>query len=132
MRGRSPATRQRLSSLERSDVLAPLDDVRCGRGHPALAALVVVNERSLRCDLANDAEGCLAVSACDEALRHLVEELRPCAVIGVGAFATARARAALSGLPIATVLHPSPASPAANRDWALLATIQMRELGIWE
>jgi single-strand selective monofunctional uracil DNA glycosylase len=30
------------------------------------------------------------------------------------------------------VLHPSPASPAANRDWAGAATKQLVKLGVWE
>ena len=53
--------------------------------------------------------------------------------IGIGAFAQERARIALAGLEIriGKVLHPSPASPAANRGWAEAATRQMVELGIW-
>jgi single-strand selective monofunctional uracil DNA glycosylase len=30
------------------------------------------------------------------------------------------------------VLHPSPASPAANRGWAGAATRQLEALGVWE
>ena len=61
--------------------------------------------------------------ACDEALRRSVEALSARAVIGVGGFAQARARAALAGSGVAVHLlpHPSPASPAANRGWAALA-----------
>jgi len=29
------------------------------------------------------------------------------------------------------VLHPSPASPAANRGWGEAATRQLVELGVW-
>ena len=32
---------------------------------------------------------------------------------------------------VGRILHPSPASPAANRDWNGTATRQMQELGIW-
>ena len=32
---------------------------------------------------------------------------------------------------IGKILHPSPASPAANRGWAKTATRQLQELGIW-
>jgi single-strand selective monofunctional uracil DNA glycosylase len=32
---------------------------------------------------------------------------------------------------IARVLHPSPASPAANRGWAEAATAQLRAAGVW-
>ena len=59
-------------------------------------------------------------SACDEALRDVVRLLRPRIVVGVGGFAERRARAALAGQDVAvgTILHPSPASPLANRGWA--------------
>jgi single-strand selective monofunctional uracil DNA glycosylase len=57
---------------------------------------------------------------CDAALRAAVESLGPTHVLGVGGFAAGRARQVLSGLPIelGQILHPSPASPRANRDWA--------------
>ena len=71
-------------------------------------------------------------AACDEALRRAVELLRPSHIIGVGAFAEGRARTALEGadIPIGTILHPSPASPAANRDWAGQAERQLAGYGI--
>lgn len=57
--------------------------------------------------------------ACDRALLASVEILDPRWVIGIGRFAESRARAALEtrGLKIGRALHPSPASPAANRGW---------------
>lgn len=72
-------------------------------------------------------------AACDEHLRALVLALQPEWLIGVGGFAEARAAEALQGLPvkIGRVLHPSPASPAANRGWAEAAEKQLRALGIW-
>lgn len=70
-------------------------------------------------------------AACDVALRDIVATLQPSFVIGVGAFAEARAQRALPGFQgkIASVLHPSPASPKANRGWATIAEQQLRELG---
>ncbi|MDP4610537.1 MAG: single-stranded DNA-binding protein [Opitutales bacterium] len=70
---------------------------------------------------------------CDEHLRKLVEILEPEWVIGVGAFAEGRAKIALKGMDvkIGKVLHPSPASPAANRGWGEQATKQLQALGIW-
>ena len=49
------------------------------------------------------------------------------------AWAEQRAREALAGLPLrfGRVLHPSPASPAANRGWSEAATRQLVELGVW-
>jgi single-strand selective monofunctional uracil DNA glycosylase len=71
-------------------------------------------------------------AACDEHLRKLVAALEPEWVIGVGGFAEACAERALkgSGVKIATILHPSPASPIANRGWAEQAERQMKALGL--
>lgn len=71
-------------------------------------------------------------AACDAQLRRLVALLRPARVIGIGRFAEARATQALagSGIPIGAVLHPSPASPAANRDWAGQAKRELARLGV--
>jgi single-strand selective monofunctional uracil DNA glycosylase len=70
--------------------------------------------------------------ACDTALRNYVDLYQPRWVIGVGAFARKRAESALADtdVQIAGVLHPSPASPAANRGWAQAAQKQLYDLGI--
>jgi single-strand selective monofunctional uracil DNA glycosylase len=72
-------------------------------------------------------------AACDTHLRGVVAALDAEWVVGVGAFARDRAEAVLSGqgVQIGQILHPSPASPAANRDWAGQATRQMCEQGLW-
>ena len=72
--------------------------------------------------------------ACDAHLRTLVSVLQPEWVIGVGAFAEARAAEALSGATVRTgrILHPSPASPLANRGWAAAASRQLVALGVWD
>lgn len=72
------------------------------------------------------------LAACDRALRRIVEELEPELVIGIGNFAEDRAKAALAGMDVkvARLLHPSPASPLANRGWAEAATRTLRELGL--
>ncbi|MEZ4221601.1 MAG: hypothetical protein R3B13_11790 [Polyangiaceae bacterium] len=71
-------------------------------------------------------------AACDLALQRTVKLLQPEWVIGVGAFAEKRAQQALSGfgVHIATILHPSPASPKANRGWAEQVNAQLAELGL--
>ena len=70
--------------------------------------------------------------ACDEALRGVVESLCPRRVIGIGAYACKRARIALGeqSLSIDSILHPSPASPAANRGWAPQVETQLEALGV--
>jgi single-strand selective monofunctional uracil DNA glycosylase len=71
-------------------------------------------------------------AVCDEALAQIVETLQPKFVIGVGAFATARAKQALPdfGGVIATISHPSPASPKANRGWAELIEKELQGHGL--
>ncbi len=70
---------------------------------------------------------------CDDHLREVVRVLEPEWLVGVGRFTRERAQQALEGLDvcIGQILHPSPASPAANRDWAGTVTKQMTELQIW-
>lgn len=71
-------------------------------------------------------------AACDAALAAIAKELKPKFVIGVGAFATARAKLALAGgdYRLATISHPSPASPKANRGWAELVEKELSEHGL--
>jgi len=72
-------------------------------------------------------------AACDDHLRRVVQVLQPEWVIGVGEFARRRAAEALNDAPVklGQILHPSPASPAANRGWAGQATRQLEALGVW-
>ncbi len=73
-------------------------------------------------------------AACDDHLRRVVEILQPEWLIGVGGFAEGRAKLLQPHFPnlkIARILHPSPASPAANKDWAGNVTRALEELGIW-
>ena len=71
-------------------------------------------------------------AACDRHLRRVVEILQPEWVIGVGGFAEARAQVALAGgaVRIGKILHPSPASPAANRGWHEAAMKQLQAMGL--
>jgi len=71
--------------------------------------------------------------ACDRHLLRLVEVLEPTWVVGVGAFAEARAREVLADrVRLARVLHPSPASPRAQRDWAGTARRELIAQGVCE
>jgi single-strand selective monofunctional uracil DNA glycosylase len=69
---------------------------------------------------------------CDRHLRRVVELLRPRVVIGVGAFAAARAGAALAelGVELGRIPHPSPANPNAHADWAGAARRALEGLGL--
>jgi single-strand selective monofunctional uracil DNA glycosylase len=90
--------------------------------------------RNLTPDKLPAAEAAPLYAACDVHLRALVGQLQPEWVIGIGGFAEARAVEALQGMGVRVgkVLHPSPASPAANRGWAEAATRQMLAQGIWD
>ncbi len=71
-------------------------------------------------------------AACDAALRDVIEQLQPEFVIGVGGFAEGRIRdvADAARFRIGKILHPSPASPAANRDWAGTVEKELKAIGI--
>jgi single-strand selective monofunctional uracil DNA glycosylase len=83
-------------------------------------------------DKLNAAERTALFRPCDERLRAVVRALAPESVVGIGKFAERRAREALAGsnVRIASLLHPSPASPAANRGWAELAVRELTAQGI--
>lgn len=72
-------------------------------------------------------------AACDNHLRKVVAALEPEHVIGIGRFAERRLKATLDGwqVTIGCILHPSPASPAGNRDWAGTVTRQLEDMGVW-
>ncbi|MCX6876611.1 MAG: single-stranded DNA-binding protein [Verrucomicrobia bacterium] len=74
--------------------------------------------------------------ACLAHLAEVIELLQPSYLIGVGGFAEERlrhaAQACASKAVLGRVLHPSPASPAANRGWADAATRQLKALGVWD
>lgn len=76
-------------------------------------------------------------AACDAHLATVLHHLAPEWVIGVGAFAEAKLARAIEHLGatqtirLGRVLHPSPASPAANRGWAEAATKQLLAQGVW-
>jgi single-strand selective monofunctional uracil DNA glycosylase len=78
--------------------------------------------------------------ACDRHLARALTALQPEWAIGIGGFAEKRLRTVLEGgdidsalarsIRIAQILHPSPASPAANRGWAEAVDAQLQALGI--
>jgi single-strand selective monofunctional uracil DNA glycosylase len=70
---------------------------------------------------------------CDEHLHEIIRILKPQWLVGVGDFATKRATLAIvdSSPRVGQILHPSPACPAANKDWAGTVTAQLRRLGVW-
>ncbi|MGB0144110.1 MAG: single-stranded DNA-binding protein, partial [Akkermansiaceae bacterium] len=70
-------------------------------------------------------------TACLNHLEKVVEVLQPEKLIGVGAFAEKQlSKVQKDDQELGKILHPSPASPAANRDFEGTATRQLREMGI--
>jgi single-strand selective monofunctional uracil DNA glycosylase len=79
-------------------------------------------------------------AACDRHLAAALTALAPEWAIGIGAFAERCIRNVLQGdavdsafarrVKVAQILHPSPASPAANRGWSEAVDRKLAELGI--
>jgi len=98
--------------------------------------------RNLTPDKLSARERTALYAACDRYLLKTVALLKPEFVIGIGAFATKRAQEALQpgksphgaagqkDLRFATIPHPSPANPQANRGWDALAKQRLEELGL--
>jgi single-strand selective monofunctional uracil DNA glycosylase len=72
------------------------------------------------------------LAAAGQALRDVVETLEPRRVVGIGAFAEKQSKSALKGMDveIGRILHPSPASPKANKGWVGFAEEEFAEQGI--
>ncbi len=70
---------------------------------------------------------------CDRFLQAAAREMRPQFFVGVGAFAGNRLHDLFgkSGAKVGHILHPSPASPAANRGFAAAAEKQLTDMGVW-
>jgi single-strand selective monofunctional uracil DNA glycosylase len=64
----------------------------------------------------------------------VLEILEPEWLVGIGAFARKQGELAAAGttVRVGQILHPSPASPAANRhDWGKTAAQELIALGVW-
>jgi single-strand selective monofunctional uracil DNA glycosylase len=75
-------------------------------------------------------------AVCDTLLAQSIEALRPAYAVGIGKFAERRLHAltfTTESIPRVTgILHPSPASPAANRGWAERAAEALTSHGVWD
>jgi single-strand selective monofunctional uracil DNA glycosylase len=89
--------------------------------------------RNLTPDKLPASQAAALFAACDRHVCRAMNVLEPEWLIGVGDFAEKRARQVFSdtSLKIGRILHPSPASPAANKDWAGKAIGQLKALGAW-
>lgn len=75
------------------------------------------------------------LNQCDDYLRDVIEIFEPEWLVGVGKYARKKAEAALSKkfptLKYADILHPSPASPLANKDWPGQVLKQLYAQHVW-
>ncbi len=71
-------------------------------------------------------------AACDMALAQLVAHLKPGTLLGVGTFAEQQIKRAVPNFEgtVGRILHPSPASPVANRGWAPAAEKDLAAHGV--
>lgn len=84
-------------------------------------------------DKLSAAEQRALVDACDAHLKRMIEILEPEWLVGVGRFAEECARRVVppGRVKVSSILHPSPASPASNRNWEGVVTLKLEELGVW-
>lgn len=80
--------------------------------------LFLARDRNLIPDHLSKAEHELLTSVCDAALEALIEYMQPRLLVGIGRYAEHRLRAVVgSEVAVQYLLHPSPASPQANKNW---------------
>ncbi len=70
---------------------------------------------------------------CDQHLAGLIKAVQPKIAVGVGAYAEQAFQRVIDdeSIQVTRILHPSPASPAANKNWAGTVTKQLVEAGVW-
>lgn len=93
--------------------------------------------RNITPDKLTKAESTPVDIACRKHLAKIIGLLEPEYLIGVGAFAekqliaTTKEHLPNNTFKIGKILHPSPASPLANKGWPTVPTQQLKDLGIW-
>lgn len=89
--------------------------------------LFIGNDRNLIPQQLSRDELTALTDVCDRAMLAAVDALAPAAVVGIGRFAERRAKAVLGeDADVRYLLHPSPANPAANRDWPAQAEATLK------
>jgi single-strand selective monofunctional uracil DNA glycosylase len=95
-----------------------------------------VSGRNLTPDKLRQSDRQALVLECDAHLRSVVKALAPRWLVGIGKFAQGRLESmqreeGWKDMTVVEIPHPSPASPAANRDWAGSVTAILTNSGIW-
>jgi single-strand selective monofunctional uracil DNA glycosylase len=114
------------------------DPAACFARHAVLnyCPLVFMDEggANLTPDKLPKAERAALYEVCDAALAEFIALLQPRALVGIGAFAYQRLAenpGRPAGIPCLQVLHPSPASPRANQNWAGEVLAVLEPAGLW-
>ena len=86
-------------------------------------------------DKLSSSDRAMVDKACMDHLVRIIQVLVPEYLVGVGAYATKKLEEAASMIPsanfkIGTILHPSPASPVANKNWPARPIEQLQEMGL--
>ncbi len=74
---------------------------------------------------------------CDAALHEIIKILACDMIVGIGKYAEEKARRAVEALSlpirVASIMHPSPANPAANSGkWEISVDQSFKDLGLYE
>jgi single-strand selective monofunctional uracil DNA glycosylase len=78
------------------------------------------------------------VALCDDSLLKVIKLLDPKAVVGVGHFAAScvarvlKNAVGMGDIQTGCILHPSPASPLANKQWAETVEKQLNDMQLWK
>ncbi len=93
--------------------------------------------RNITPDKLPKAESAPVDTICRKHLARTIKLLEPKFLIGIGAFAEKQFKATVkeffpnNTFTIGKILHPSPASPLANKSWPTLPEQQLKDLGVW-
>ncbi|MEM6332405.1 MAG: uracil-DNA glycosylase family protein [Planctomycetota bacterium] len=143
--GRSEVSGRRLWGLFAERYGEPGDFFAAEGGHwvTNYCPLVFMAEtgRNVTPDKLGKDERAALEAACDARLVAVLRVVRPTVLVGIGKYAEAKLARVVAAhgvdpadggeAVVGSVLHPSPASPAANRGWAERATAQLVEMGAW-
>jgi single-strand selective monofunctional uracil DNA glycosylase len=96
-------------------------------------AFLEAGGRNLTPDKLTAAEQARLFALCDAHLCRVLEILEPEWLVGIGGFAANRGRSLCedTGIRVGRILHPSPASPAANRGWAQVVIKELVAIEVW-
>ena len=91
--------------------------------------------RNITPDRLRRADQVALFAVCDRFLRVVVEAVRPEWLVGVGQFALGRATAVIEKTGVAvrvtSIMHPSPANPRSQKNWAGTVRDSLRRDGVW-